>query len=81
MLWFFRNKKTAHSYKITLEEENKSSKLPIEYSTRKVISKGFKDITINDFPLRGSKITSKNMENRWSKKNILEMIYRSHFME
>lgn len=48
--------KTPHSYKITLEERNRSPKLPAEYSTRKVISKGFKDITINDFPLRGRKV-------------------------
>ena len=50
-------RKTPHSYKIILEEKNKSPKLPVEYSAKKVISKGFKDITINDFPLRGTKVT------------------------
>ena len=49
-------KRTPHSYKITLEEKNKSPKLPVEYSSKKVISKGFKDITINDFPLRGRQV-------------------------
>ncbi len=49
-------RKTPYSYKITLEEKNKSPKLPVEYSSKKVISKGFKDITINDFPLRDRKV-------------------------
>ena len=49
--------KTPHNYKITLEEKNISPKLPSEYSRRKVVSKGFKDITINDFPLRGRSVT------------------------
>lgn len=48
--------KTPYSYKITLEEKNKSPKLPIEHSSKKIISKGFKNITINDFPLRGRKV-------------------------
>jgi len=48
--------KTPHRYKIILEEKNKSPKSPSEYRTRKVISKGFKDIAINDFPLRGRKV-------------------------
>lgn len=50
-------RKTPYSYKITLEEKNRSPKLPDEYSDRIVTSKGFKDITINDFPLRGRKVT------------------------
>ena len=48
--------KTPNSYKVTLEEKNRSPKLPSEYREREVISKGFKDITINDFPLRGRKV-------------------------
>jgi len=48
--------KSPDSYKITLEEKNKFPKLPFEYSDKQVTSKGFKNITINDFPLRGRKV-------------------------
>ncbi len=48
--------RTPHSYRITLEEKNKSPKLPAQYRSRKVTSKGFRDITINDFPLRGRSV-------------------------
>ena len=48
--------KSPDSYKITLEQKNKFPKLPVEYSDKQVTSKGFKNITINDFPLRGRKV-------------------------
>ncbi len=57
--------KTPHSYKITLEEKNRSPKLPVEYSDRKVISKGFKDIILNDFPLRGRKVILRVRRRVW----------------
>ncbi|NOX65157.1 MAG: transposase [Chlorobi bacterium] len=57
--------KTPHSYKVTLEEKNRSPKLPREYSTRKVKSKGFKDITINDFPVRGRKVLLRIRRRVW----------------
>ena len=57
--------KTPHSYKITLEEKNRSPKLPIEYSSKQVTAKGFKDLTINDFPLRGRKVILKLRRRVW----------------
>ncbi len=65
--------KTPHSYKITLEEKNRSPKLPEEYSQRKVISKGFKDITINDFPLRGRKVILQIRRRVWRLEGVKKL--------
>jgi hypothetical protein len=65
--------KTPHSYTITLEEKNRSPKLPDVYSTRKVISKGFKDITINDFPLRGRKVILQIRRRVWKIEGVKEL--------
>ena len=40
--------------KIILEEKN-IPPLPPSYKNEKIISKGFKDITISDYPIRGRK--------------------------
>lgn len=65
--------KTPHSYTIRLEEKNRSPKLPVEYSDRKVISKGFKDITINDFPLRGRKVILQIRRRIWKIEGIKKL--------
>lgn len=65
--------KTPHSYKITLEEKNISPKLPLEYSRRKVVSKGFKDITINDFPLRGRKVILQLRRRVWKIEGVKKL--------
>ena len=41
---------------ITLVEKNIVPKLPEEYRDKKVRQKGFKDIRVDDFPLRGKKV-------------------------
>jgi len=43
------DKKTIH---ITLEEKN-NPPVPPEYKNHKIKSKGFRDITISDYPIRG----------------------------
>jgi hypothetical protein len=66
-------RRTPHSYKITLEEKNRSPKLPVEYSSRKVTSKGFKDITINDFPLRGRSVVLKLRRRIWKIEGVKKL--------
>lgn len=41
---------------ITLVERNVVPKLPEEYRGKKVRQKGFKEIRVDDFPLRGKKV-------------------------
>jgi hypothetical protein len=60
-------RRTPHSYKITLEEKNRSP------SSRKVTSKGFKDITINDFPLRGRSVVLKLRRRIWKIEGVKKL--------
>ena len=48
--------KNQASIHITLEEKN-IPPVPKEHQGKHIISKGFKDITIDDFPVRGRKVT------------------------
>lgn len=41
---------------IILEEKNVVPKLPEEYRDRKIRQKGFKEIRVDDFPVRGKKV-------------------------
>lgn len=41
---------------IILEEKNVVPKLPEEYRNKQVRQKGFKEIRVDDFPLRGKKV-------------------------
>ena len=41
---------------ITLVEKNTVPKLPEEYRDRKIRQKGFKEIRVDDFPIRGKKV-------------------------
>ena len=47
--------KTNKSVRIILEEKNIVPEIPSEHQGKKVISKGFKKIIIDDFPIRGKK--------------------------
>jgi len=46
--------KSDKEIKIILEEKN-IPPLPVSFNNKKIISKGFKEITISDFPIRGRK--------------------------
>jgi len=46
--------KDANEIKLILEEKN-IPPLPESYNNEKIISKGFKEITISDYPIRGRK--------------------------
>jgi hypothetical protein len=48
--------KNQASIHIILEEKN-NPPVPREHQGKHIISKGFKDITIDDFPVRGRKVT------------------------
>lgn len=53
--WFdvVESKITDEDFHITLEEKNLLPNLAREQKDKKIISKGFKNITITDFPIRG----------------------------
>jgi hypothetical protein len=49
-------KKEKEEVTITLVEKNVVPKLPEAYRDRKIRQKGFKELTVNDFPIRGKKV-------------------------
>ena len=56
---YTRKKNDESSYDeitITLVEKNTVPTLPLEYQNKQVRQKGFKEISINDFPVRGKKV-------------------------
>jgi hypothetical protein len=55
--WFDIKKveKNNRVVRITLEEKSVVPPLPKEHRGKKVVSKGFKRITVDDFPIRGRK--------------------------
>jgi len=58
-------KKGEKRITITLVEKNKVPKLPAEYQNRKIRQKGFKEMTIDDFPLRGNKVKLRLRRRVW----------------
>ena len=58
-------KKVDKEITISLVEKNLGPKIPEEYGDRKIQQKGFKDITIDDFPLRGNKIMLRLRRRVW----------------
>lgn len=50
---------------ITFEEKNIVPKIPEEHRGKKIISKGFKSITVDDFPIRGRKAELTFLRRAW----------------
>lgn len=56
---YTKEKKVENTYgevTIILVEKNVVPKLPAEYRDRKIRQKGFKEIRVDDFPVRGKKV-------------------------
>lgn len=73
--WFdaVKGEKTETEVRITLEEKNIP---PIEDTNKKILSKGFTDITINDFPLRGRKTLLTFRRRRWQVEGTDKLLMR-----
>lgn len=67
--------KNDHEIHITLEEKNLPPDLP-ENKDKKITSKGFFDITITDFPLRGRRTLLTFRRRRWQIEGQKELLKR-----
>jgi spermidine/putrescine-binding protein len=65
---------------ITLVEKNTVPKLPEQYKSRKIRQKGFKQITVNDFPVRGKKVQLLLRRRVWQIQGVKEL-YRKEIPE
>jgi hypothetical protein len=64
---------------IILEEKNVVPKIPEEYRDRKIRQKGFKEISIDDFPVRGRKVKLLLKRRVWQIEGS-EAIFRKEIM-
>ena len=64
---------------IILEEKNVVPKLPDEYRDRKVRQKGFKEIRVDDFPVRGKKVKLLLRRRLWQVEGVEELHKREIF--
>ena len=68
-------KKENKEITITLIEKNVVPPLPEEYRERRVSQKGFKENTVNDFPIRGKKVKLLFRKRMW-KIDGVEKLYQ-----
>lgn len=68
--------KSEEEIKITFEEKNITPELPEEYRGKKLISKGFKKIVVNDFPIRGRKTELIFLRRVWKIKGVDKLLKR-----
>lgn len=58
---------------IILVEKNTVPKLPPEYRDRKIRQKGFKEVTVDDFPVRGKKVKLQLRRRVWRIEGVEEL--------
>jgi hypothetical protein len=69
-----QTKKDLDSIHIYLKELNK---IPTEYSSNKLVSKGFfGEVTIQDFPIRGFKVLLHVTRRRWLNEDTGKVVFR-----
>jgi len=73
--WFdvVKGEKTKTEVRITLEEKNNP---PEQYKNKKLLSKGFTDITIEDFPIRGKHAALIFRRRRWQVEDTGKLVTR-----
>jgi len=75
--WFnlVKAEKDENNIKIVLEEKNLPP-VPDKHKNKKIISKGFYDITITDFPIRGRRALLTFRRRRWQIENEKKLLKR-----
>ena len=68
--------KTERVFRITLEEKNSVPSIPEEHRGKNLISKGFKNIILDDFPLRGRKTELVFLRRVWQIEGTSELLKR-----
>jgi hypothetical protein len=66
-------KKEGKEITITLVEKNTVPKLPEAHREKSIRQKGFKDLTINDFPIRGKKVQLLLRRRVWQIEGVSEL--------
>jgi len=69
-----KDKKENEVIIIHLEEKEDPPEIPAEHKGKRIISKGFKNITVEDFPVRGRKVRLKIKRRVWKIEEVKERI-------
>jgi len=62
---------------VRLEEKDWVPELPKEHRGKKVSSKGFKDFSVEDFPVRGKKVKLKVRRRIWKIEGVTDLLKRN----
>lgn len=73
-------KKENAEVTISLAEKNTAPRLPLQYKDRQIRQKGFKQLTVNDFPVRGKKVKLLLRRRVWQIEGVREL-YRKQIPE
>ena len=68
-------RKTQKEIFLTLEEKNDPPVRP-EHAGKQVLSKGFKEVTVTDFPARGRRVTLTFRRRRWQVEGEAQLLTR-----
>lgn len=76
--WFnFKDaERDAVNFRIYLEEKNEVPPLPEEHRKKNVTSKGFKQIIVDDFPIRGRKTQLIILRRIWKIEGVEQLLKR-----
>lgn len=69
-------RKTDERYTIRLQEKDCVPEIPEEHKWKKVISKGFKDFLVEDFPMRGRRVTLQLRRRVWKIEWVSQLLRR-----
>lgn len=77
--WFDISKieNNGGTIRITFEEKNIVPEIPKEHQGKKIITKNFKRILIDDFPIRGKKAELVFMRRQWQIEGEKELLKRN----
>ncbi len=69
-------RRLENSIIVRLEENEDVPEIPKEHRGKKVISKGFKDFLVEDFPVRGNKVTLELRRRVWKIEGVTNLLKR-----
>lgn len=77
--WFIiKNiEQNGETVRITFEEKNLVPEIPEEHRGKKIISKGFKELLVDDFPIRGKKTELMFLRRTWEIDGTEERLRRN----
>lgn len=76
--WFVLKKveKNERTVRLTFEEKNVVPEIPKGHKGKKIISKGFRKIIVDDFPVRGRKTELVFLRRVWQIEGVKELLKR-----